>query len=77
MEPPRYEIMSLRDIAEKVPPDRIRACIEGIAPILEAVALVRAEKSGVLLLMERPLIWIDDGLSDVTVRVYPTTPETP
>lgn len=69
---PVYEISTLADIVEKIPPDRIPAFMEEASFMLSCAAQARATTAGLLLegpciTLTLPVRWTDDGKDHVNL----------
>jgi len=76
----KYELTTIKDIFDKVPVDRIEACLDELAKIIiqskhlnnsmcEAVNLINGSKPDNAIRWPDMITWIDDGKGELIARV--------
>lgn len=76
----KYELTTIKDIFDKVPVDRIEACLDELAKIIiqskhlnnsmcEAVNLINGNKPDNAITWPDMITWIDDGKGELIARV--------
>ena len=66
-----YQLTTLKDVFDKVPPDRIEACLAEVARGM-VYAKHLGELAGEPLAWQEPCEWTDDGLTNQTITVQDT-----
>jgi len=75
-----YELATIKDIFDKVPPDRIRDCMHELGVLLSQAAATRdlfmavaegagLNPEGVIPKLPEFFTWVDDGKGDLSLRV--------
>lgn len=63
-----YQLITIKDIFDKVPPDRIETCMREIATAMLYTKEI-GEFMGASLGWKEPCEWIDDGKEDQTIVI--------
>ena len=62
-----YELVTLKDVYNKIPPDKVDTCLAEIAVMIKQAQAVRSRQplGGWSMPFPESLTWIDDGKGDV------------